>query len=99
MSAQLAQEMEGDGRIVELRDESVAMMKGVAMMIAMMGKEDLVLQHSVEKLMQGATEIELSLRNELHRFFERCCVSELQTWKAWHEAAMAKGEGLALYFG
>lgn len=98
MSAQLAQEM-ADGSVVELYDEDIWMMKGVAMMLARMGKEDLVLQKSVEKLMQGATEIELSLQHELDRFFERCCVSELQAWKAWHEAAMAKGEGLALYFG
>lgn len=98
MSAQLAQER-SDGSVVELHDESILMMKGVAVMLARMGKEDLVLQHSVEKLMQGASEIELSLRKELDRFFENCQVPELQAWSKWHEAAMAKGEGLALYFG
>lgn len=98
MSAQLAQER-SDGSVVELHDESVWMMKGVAMMLARMGKEDLVLQHSVEKLMQGASEIELSLQKELNRFFENCQAPELQAWKEWHEAAMAKGDGLALYFG
>lgn len=98
MSAQLAQER-GDENVVELYDESILMMKGVAMMLARMRKEDLVLQHSVEKLMQRASEAELALQKELDQFFENCQVPELQTWREWHEVAMAKGEGLALYFG
>lgn len=99
MSAQLAQKMAGDGEIVELRDESIAIMKGMAVVLARMCPKDMVLQCSAEKLMQGATSVELALQKDLNRFFERGCALELQAWKKWHEAAMAKGEGLALFFG
>lgn len=98
MSAQLAQER-ADGSIVEQRDDSIRMMKGVAMMLAKMCPKDIVLQRSVEKLMQGATEIELALRKDLNRFFERGQAMELQTWQKWHEKAANSAEGLAVYFG
>lgn len=98
MSAQLAQEI-GDGRIVELRDESIAMMKGMAMVLARIRPEDEVLQYSAKKLMQGVTEIELALQKDLDCFFEKEHIPELQTWKKWHEAAMNSGERLALFFG
>lgn len=96
MSAQLAQEM-GDGRIVELQDESIAMMKGVTMVLARICPEDVILQHVMLKLMEGATETEQALRRTLDGFFEKGRAPEVKVWKEWH-AAIVKDEPFPMFF-
>lgn len=96
MSAQLAQEM-GDGRIVELRDESIAMMKGMAMVLARICSEDVILQHAMLKLMEGTAETEQALRRTLDGFFEKGRAPEVKAWKEWH-AAIAEGEDFPMFF-
>lgn len=72
----------------------------VAKAIALMGKEDEVLQASYQELLSSEAASFPHLRQldkQLERSFERCREPELRAWKTWHESASAAGE-LSLFF-
>lgn len=68
--------------------------------IAMMGKEDQVLQESCKYLffteMEDYPSIDM-LDKYVEHLFEQCNLDELEEWKKWHEPANGSGE-LTLFF-
>lgn len=85
-------------RFIDYYDGSIAVMKALALTLAKMGKEDIVLQRSVRELMTGLMAPQQRILNEkVDELFAKCELPELAAWKKWHEAATS--EGLAVFFG
>lgn len=64
---------------------------------AQMGKEDKVLQWSVEHVHTQATDLENNTIALVQSLFHDCTLPALQAWKAWHEPANTSGD-LTLFF-
>ena len=73
----------------------------VAQTLALMGKEDSVLQDSCDKVffleVDGYPEIYVA-RSYVERLFRDCKLPEIAAWQKWHESASASGK-LPLFFG
>lgn len=99
ISAQLAREDYKDGgkiKLVDYYDESVVVMKALAVALTKMGKEDKILRRSVKKIFVNATPGEKYVREEVENLLHFCSLPELEAWKIWHEKAT--DDGLMLYF-
>ena len=88
----------GDGVIMESQEESVAVMKGMALVLARMRPKDLILQKAMVGFEEKMTErFESGVKNEIERYFY-WHVSELVTWKWWHGLIAQEKGSVGLYF-
>lgn len=86
---------EQDGRVDSEGDKKVLF--AVAEAIAQMGKEDKVLQQSMNSLRSSANASEKEALILTLRLFDTCDLPALKAWREWHEPVNANGE-LTLFF-
>lgn len=81
----------------EEHDECTILLQALAETFARMGKEDKVLQWSVERVHAQATDLEKRTITLVQDLFQNCTLSAIREWEDWHEQANDSGE-LTLFF-
>lgn len=81
----------------EAHDDGNALLLSVAETIAQMGKEDKILQKSVDSITNTTAKNEQDAITLVERLFLEGTFPPLQVWKEWHEPANTSG-ALTLFF-